>query len=219
MSITRALYHGCFITLSLSVLCAPPLQAAGTKKWVDEQGQVHYGDRIPIEYLRGEHSVINEQGIEVRKKAAMKSEAELARDAELQKRKQAEERKRLIEARKQALRDRVLTDTFTTENDLMIARDARVEAIDSQISLTETLIAHDEQKLADVKQRIKSIEESGREAPQNLHKEVRSVSHQLENHYAFIEDRNNEREKIIKSFEEDIKRFRELMQEKNATKP
>lgn len=218
MFITRSLYRSCFLaTLSVSVLCVSPLQAAGTKKWVDEQGQVHYGDRVPTEYLRGEHSVINDQGIEVRKNAAMKTEAERAREAELQKRKQAEQRKRLIEARKQALRDRVLTDTFTTENDLIIARDARVEAVDSQISLTKTLIAHDEQRLSDVKQRIKSIEDSGREAPQNLHKEVHSVSRQLENHYAFIEDRNNERENIIKSFDEDIKRFRELMQEKNAT--
>mgnify|MGYP005858186491 CR=1 FL=1 len=214
MSITRTLYHSCFIaSLSVSVLCVSPLQAAGTKKWVDEQGQVHYGDRIPPEYLRGEHSVINEQGIEVRKHAAMKTEAELKREAELQKRKQSEERKRLVEARKQALRDRVLTDTFTTENDLIIARDARVEAVDSQISLTRTLIEHDRQRLKDVESRIKSIEASGREAPKNLHKEVISLNRQLENNEKFIEDRRAERQKIIDSFAADIKRFRELMQD------
>lgn len=214
MSITRALYHSCFIaSLTVSVLCVSPLQAAGTKKWVDEQGQIHYGDRIPPEYLRGEHSVINEQGIEVRKNQAMKTEAELSKEAELQRQKQAEERKRLIEARKQALRDRVLTDTFTTENDLIIARDARVEAVDSQISLTKTLIEHDQQRLNDVQNRIKSIEASGREAPENLHKEVKSLSRQLENNDRFIEDRKKERQKIIDSFDADIKRFRELMQD------
>jgi hypothetical protein len=214
MSITRALYHSCFIaSLSVSVLCTSPLQAAGMKKWIDEDGQVHYGDRVPPEYLRGEHSVINEQGIEVRKNAAMKTEAELKQEAELQKRKQSEERKRLIEARKQALRDRVLTDTFTTEQDLIIARDARVDAVDSQISLTRTLIEHDQQRLNDVQSRIKSIEASGREAPENLHKEVHSLSRQLENHHAFIENRQQERKKIISSFDADIKRFRELKQD------
>jgi hypothetical protein len=214
MSITRALYHSCFIaTLSVSVLCASPLQAAGMKKWVDEDGQVHYGDRIPPEYLRGEHSVINEQGIEVRKNAAMKTEEELKREAELLKHKQSEERKRQIEARKQALRDRVLTDTFTSENDLVIARDARVDAVDSQISLTKTLIEHDQQRLRDVQSRIKSIEASGREAPENLHKEVISLSRQLENNEKFIADRKKERQKIIDSFDADIKRFRELMQD------
>lgn len=183
------------------------------KKWVDEDGQVHYGDRIPPEYLRGEHSVINEQGIEVRKNAAMKTEAELKREAELLKHKQSEERKRQIEARKQALRDRVLTDTFTSENDLVIARDARVEAVDSQISLTETLVAHDKQRLSDVQSRIQSIEASGREAPANLYKEVKSLTRQLENNNKFIEDRKIERQKIIDSFDADIKRFRELMQD------
>lgn len=214
MSITRTLYHSCFIaTLSVSVLSASPLQAAGMKKWVDENGQVHYGDRIPPEYLRGEHSVINEQGIEIRKNQAMKTEAELEREAELEKRKQSEERKRQIEARKQALRDRVLTDTFTSENDLIIARDERVDVVDSQISLTRTLIAHDQQRLNDAQSRIKSIEASGREAPENLHKEVISLNRQLENNNKFIEDRKAERQKIIDSFEADIKRFRELMQD------
>lgn len=214
MSITRALYHSCFIaSLSVSVLCVSPLQAAGMKKWVDEDGQIHYGDRIPPKYLRGEHSVINEQGIEVRKNAAMKTEAELKREAELLKQQQSEERKRQIEVRKQALRDRVLTDTFTSENDLVIARDARVEAVDSQISLTETLITHDTQRLNDVQSRIKSIEASGREAPANLHKEVKSLSRQLDNNKKFIKDRKKERQKIIDSFDADIKRFRELMQD------
>jgi hypothetical protein len=214
MFITRALYHSCFIaTFSVSVLHALPSQAAGMKKWVDEEGQVHYGDRIPIEYLRGEHSVINEQGIEVRKNQAMKTEAELKREAEILKHKQSEERKRQIEARKQALRDRVLTDTFTSENDLVIARDARVEAVDSQISLTETLVAHDKQRLSDVQSRIKSIEASGREAPANLHKEVKSLTRQLENNNKFIEERKIERQRIIDSFDADIKRFRELMQD------
>ena len=143
----------------------------------------------------------------------MKTEAELAREAELQKHKQAEERKRLIEVRKQALRDRVLTDTFSTENDLLIARDARVEAVDSQISLTETLIEHDQQRLSDVESRIQSIEASGREAPENLHKEVISLTRQLENNTRFIEDRRNERQKIRDSFDADIKRFRELMKD------
>lgn len=143
----------------------------------------------------------------------MKTDEELEREAAILKRKQSEERKRQIEARKQALRDRVLTDTFTTENDLVIARDARVDAVDSQISLTKTLIEHDQQRLSDVQSRIQSIEASGREAPENLHKEVISLSRQLENNEKFIKDRKKERQKIIDSFDADIKRFRELMQD------
>ena len=31
-------------------------------KWVDENGQVHYGDKVPPKYLKGERQELNEQG-------------------------------------------------------------------------------------------------------------------------------------------------------------
>lgn len=213
----RFIHNTLLIAILLSPLFSAHLHAAA-KKWVDEYGQVHYGDRIPSKYLTKEHSTINDQGIVIETTAKSKTDDELAAEAKKQKQKAAEERLRQIEARKKALRDRVLTDTFTTENDLILARDARVEAVDSQISLAETLIKNDEEKLADVKQRIKEIKDSGRDAPENLHKEVVSVSKQLENNYAFIEDRNNERKAILDTFNADIKRFRELMKEKHEAK-
>ena len=186
------------------------LAHAALNKWVDEKGQVHYGDRVPPKYLKKERKVLNEQGVVVRETSAQKTKEELL-EMKREKAKQAEVKKQeLIESRKKALRDRVLLDTFTTENDLVIARDARLDALDSQINLTETLIKNDEQKLKDVKQRIADIEKSGREAPENLHKEVTAVSRQLENHYHYVETKAEEREQILKSFEEDRKRFLEL---------
>ena len=191
---------------------------AGMKKWVDEYGRVHYGDRIPFKYLRSEHSELNEHGIVIKESEKMMSEEEYSRATKEQKKKAEADKRKLIEMRRAALRDRVLLDTFTTEKDLIIARDARLEAVDSQISLAETLIKNDEKKLRDVKDRIAGIEASGREAPKNLHKEVTSVSKQLENNYGFIEDKNNERIYIMESFTADVKRFRELMKAKHEAK-
>lgn len=203
------------LTAIIACLMILPAAEAGLHKWVDEHGQTHYGDRIPPKYMKKEHSTLNEQGVQLRTNKAMKTEEQLQEEEEQRKLKIANDRKLLIEQRKQALRDRVLLDTFTTEKDLAIVRDERIEAIDSQISLAQTLIKNDERKLADVKQRIKEIEASGREAPENLHKEVLTVSRQLENNYAFIEDKNNERTNILETFEEDVKRFRELMKAKH----
>ena len=183
---------------------------AGLHKWVDEKGQVHYGDRVPPKYLKQKREVLNDQGVVVRKLEATKTEEQLAAEAQ-EKAKLAEEtKKRLIAERKAALRDRVLTDTFTSVRDIYLARDARVEAIDSQINLTETIIKDQEIKLQDVKNRIESIEKSGREAPENLYKEVDAVSRQLETHYQYVETKGLEREQIIENFEADKKRFLEL---------
>jgi hypothetical protein len=183
---------------------------AGLHKWVDEKGQIHYGDRVPPKYLKQKREVLNDQGVVVRKLEAKKTDEELAKEAEEKARLAEETKKRLIEERKAALRDRVLTDTFTSVRDIDIARDARTEAIDSQINLTETIIKDQELKLKDVKNRIESIEKSGRAAPENLHKEVNAVSRQLETHYQYVETKMQEREQIIQNSAADKKRFLEL---------
>ena len=184
---------------------------AGLNKWVDENGQVHYGDRVPAKYLNQQREQLNEQGIVVERHKAAKSQDELDKEKAEQARKAEEEKQRLIAKRKADLRDRVLLDTFTTEADLVHAREARVEAVDTQILLTETIIKDQEKKLENLKQRIANIEKSGRIVPENLPKELDSVSRQLETHYQFVEAKNEEKQKIIEKFDGDIKRFRELM--------
>ena len=195
-----------FIASSILTPCAH----AELNKWVDEKGQIHYGDRVPSEYLRKEHSQLNEQGVTLSTSKAIKTDQELSEEQLKQKIENEKKTRRMIAARKQALRDRVLLDTFTTENDLILARDARIEAIDSQISLAEALIKNDAKRLANAEQRIAAIEKSGREVPKNLHKEVSSVKRQLENNYTFIKDKNTERKDILETFEQDVIRFRAL---------
>jgi len=217
MLISRTqLIHSLGITIAS--LLVTPCTYAGLSKWVDEKGQTHYGDRVPSKYLSKEHSLLNEQGVTLRTSKALKTEEELTDEKKKKKLEATENTKRLIESRKKALRDRVLLDTFTTENDLTLARDARLDAIDSQISLAQTLIKNDKIKLSNVKSRIESIKKSGRDAPDNLHKEVISVGRQLENNYSFIEDKTNERIEILKAFKEDVIRFRQLKEEKKAAR-
>lgn len=204
------------IVTGLLVMAVPA--HAGLNKWVDDQGQVHYGDRVPPQYMRQERSVLNEQGVVIKQVEKGKSDEQIASE-----RKQREEstevnKQKMIEQRRKSLRDRVLLDSYTTERDILIQRDARVDAVDSQITLTESIIKDQEKKLADVKQRIQSIEKSGREVPENLHKEVIAVGRQLETHYQYVENKNNERQQIIDKFDDDIARFNELMEEKQKRK-
>jgi len=199
------------------MMLAVPAQA-GLHKWVDEHGQVHYGDRVPPKYMHQQREVLNEQGVVVKKVEQGKSEKQLKKERKEREANAENNKQRLIEERSKALRDRVLLDSYTTERDLLIQRDARVDAVDSQITLSETIIKDYEKKLADVKQRILDIEESGREVPENLHKEVIAVGRQLETQYQYVENKTNERQQIITKFDDDIERFNELMEEKRKRK-
>lgn len=192
--------------------------SAGLNKWVDEDGQVHYGDRVPAKYLKQQREILNEQGVVVKKHDAAKSDEELEK-ARAQRAKRAEaDKRKMIEAKKAALRDRVLLATFTTEDDLIHQRDARLEAVDTQILLTETIIKDQEKKLENLKKRIGNIEKSDRKVPENLHKEQASVTRQLQTHHEYVDSKNKEKKKIISKFEDDIKRFRELMEQKKERK-
>src|SRR5688572_27736564 len=87
-------------------------------RWVDEKGVVHYGDRIPPQYAQKESSLLNRQGVEVRKLEAQKSPAELA-----------EEDRRRQEALRQKQRDSFLLTTYTSVKDIEQLRDVRLTQI------------------------------------------------------------------------------------------
>ncbi|MDH5766013.1 MAG: DUF4124 domain-containing protein [Gammaproteobacteria bacterium] len=200
MFLSRLLIFGaiCFTSLSAH---------AGMNKWVDENGVTHYGDRVPAKYMNQQRSELNDQGMVVKKH---KSGEELKAEKAARDKLSAAKKEQLIEERKKNLRDRVLLETFTTERDILISRDARIDAINSHIQLTETIIKDHERKLTDLKKRIESLEKSGKTVPENMHKEVVSVSRQLETNYLYVENKSKERQGIMASFDEDIKRFREL---------
>lgn len=194
--------------VSLLVLSSLAVTAqAAMNKWVDDKGQVHYGDEVPAEYLNQKRAVLNEQGVVVKN---YKSQEQLEKEKQENAATESVKKARLIEAKTQDLRDRVLLDTFTTDRDIDMARDDRVSAIDSQIQLAESNIKEGERKMNEVNTQIAAIEKSGRAVPDNLFKQRDSVSRQLENNYKYVETKQEERKQINTRFEEDMKRFREL---------
>ena len=210
MIISRTQLNLYFLTGTIGFFLIFQPVSAGLNKWVDEKGNTHYGDRVPPTYLKKEHSLLNEQGVIIRTTDAAKTEEELSQEEKQQKIKQKINTKRLIAEKKQALHDRMLLDTFTTESDLTHAIEARVETVNSQIALAETLIKNYEHRLENVKLRIKTIKASGRKPPENLHKEINTIGVQMEKNFAYIEDKTNERTEILKTFEADVQRYRTL---------
>lgn len=197
------------IGLFMMMLCVFPAHAV-RNKWVDQEGVTHYGDQVPSEYLGKDREILNDQGLVIKKHKKLKTQEELSEDQKKQAIQARLNKDILIANRKKALRDRVLIDTFTTERDILMARDRRIDAVTSQINLTETIIKEDEKRLSAIKKRIVDIEKSNREVPENTQKSLMIVSNQLENYYQFIESKTQERDTILTDFDRDIKRFREL---------
>ncbi len=181
-------------------------------KWVDEDGQMHFGDKIPVKYQVKAHDEINESGAVVKHREAEKTIEEKATAARAER-----ERKRLaLIEKKKRQRDRVLLDTYTTERDLFVARDSRLDAVGSQIQLAESIIKDSNNKIESMEKQVVSIEESNRKVPDSLYKRIENEKHQVKVQTRVMKKNIAHRDEIAEQFNGYIVRFKELKAEQKA---
>lgn len=197
------------LTLSAVILFNPFVAQAKMYKWVDDEGNMHFGDRIPAQYLVKEHHELNERGVTVRHKPAAKTPEQKEEEKRLEKeRKHAE-----AVAKKQRKRDRVLLDTYTTERDLILARDSRLEAIDSQIQLAESIIKDSNAKIASMEAQVTQIKASNRDVPSGLFHRIDNEKQQVEVQAEVMGKHKARRDEIAVQFNGYIERFNTLKAE------
>lgn len=183
-------------------------QAGGIKKWVDEEGVVHYGTAIPPRYIDQEHRELNERGIEVKHTERSKTAAEIAREDEL-KRLRAEKARILEEQR---ARDRILLSVYRSEDDLLMIRDGKLAQLDAQIKYKRSEIARLKKRLASVQAIAAEQERQGRSLDNKRQEDLDSVHRQLEQAYSSILTRENEKTRIVAHYDRDLQRLQVLLQ-------
>jgi hypothetical protein len=181
-------------------------------KWVDEEGQMHFGDKIPEKYLVREHDVLNDTGMVIRHKEA----AETAEQKAEARRLEHERQKAALIEKKKKQRDRVLLDTYTTKRDLILARDSRLEAVDSQIQLANTIITDSNKKIESMEQQVIDIKASNREVPLYLYNQIDNEKEQVKVQSKVKKDYEKRRDQIDLQFNDYIKRFEVLKAERKA---
>jgi len=181
-------------------------------KWVDENGQIHFGDRIPPEYLVKEHEELNAQGVVMKYKEAAKTPEQIAEEKRLE----SERKKAEVTEKRKKQRDRVLLDTYTTERDLIVARDARLDAVDSQIRLAVSIIKDSNNKIESMENQVVQIKSSKREVPADLYKRIDIEKQQVTVQTEVMENHKKHRDEIATQFNGYIERFKALKAEQKA---
>jgi len=196
--------------LLLALLAGAPDAQTEKKKlyrWVDKNGQVHYGDSVPPEYAEQDRDILNRQGLPVGREEGTITPEEAAAKAAADKAARDEQKRKL--------RDRVLLQTYQSVQELEILRDNRLELVDAQLTIQE-------QSLSNLRaQRAQIQRMAARYAPVNQNPEApplpEEVAADLERSATDIVTqegnlvkRRQERESIRQNFEADIKRYQEL---------
>jgi hypothetical protein len=202
----------------LAALVLQPLVAhAGIKCWTNKEGVRECGNAVPPEFAQGGHEEKRANGIVLRKQERSKTPEEVA--AERDRRAADAKAKAASEAAaaKQAAADRVLLDTFSSEDDLMLARDGQLTNVESLIKVTESHVKKLDRQLDQMIGQAADIEKRGRKVPENLTNNIENVRGQIDEQKLFIEAKRLEQKTIGAKFDADIARFRELRSKRTAT--
>ncbi len=193
--------------IAASCLISAEIASAELYRWVDEQGNVHYSDHVPPEQSKKRgHEVINKQGTTLNKVDREKTAEEVAKE-KLQR--QAEET-RLAEEAREAKRDYTLLQTFTTERDLLIARDEWLSIIDSNILITEKRLEEFKEKRLGLAAKRKGYLTEVKPVPGWVEEKLADINERIKHTSIFIDKKRRQRMAIQRSFDSDLARFREL---------
>lgn len=200
----------CLALVLTSILILPTVQAGKLYKWVDETGQIRYGDRIPPQYARKSNETLNTQGIVVEHQDAAKTPEQIAAAKRQEQARKAAERVQQEQDRK----DRILLDTFTNEDEMILTRDGKIEAIEAVIRVTNGRTAKLKLRLRELKTRAANIERGGKPVSDKLNTEINETRQQIAQNFIYVKHRVSDQQLIREQYEVDIARFRELQAEK-----
>ena len=197
--------------LSVLMVCTSINASAGKLyKWVDEDGNVHYGDAIPPENIVNKHSTISDKGVKLESidKAKSEKERRLAQEKAAEQKRLAEEQARFNKIQKAY--DQRLLHTYTSESELIRMRDRQISTIEGSITLTRSNINKLEIQLEKYSNEAKNADPESK-AGKAVFTNLDETRKQINEYKQFISNRRNEQEKIKSQFNRDLKRLRQLL--------
>jgi hypothetical protein len=199
----------CGVGLSLVIQTA---MAGRMYRWTDENGDVHYGSEIPSQYLQQQHKQLNEQGVTTRVYQRTKTPEEAAREEAEDRRRQkmrAEEQRRIAE---QQRLDQILLQTYSSLDDMELARDGKITAIEAVIRITKSNIAGMRSEMARTTSEAAAVERSGQVVSPRLRKQIAAVQEQIEANLNFINEQRQEQDRVREHFTKEMIRYARLRQ-------
>ena len=178
---------------------------AGTYKWTDEKGVVHYADKMPADAVNRASSQLDSQGVTFKRTDAAPTPEQLRAkygDADKQ-------RQTLREKEAAARRDNALASSYSKEQDIDLARTRALGTIEGQLQSARVYVAQLFKRQQDLLE--KKIAAGSKGAPPALERELESIERELAKTNEFIAFKKNESETVAAKYDADKQRWRELV--------
>jgi hypothetical protein len=205
---TKALLPALVLALMAgSAAAATPADQQKLYRWVDKNGQVHYGDSIPPEYSEQDRDILNRQGVRIGHEEGLVTPEEASAKAAAD--------KAAKEVQQKKLRDRVLLQMYQSVEEIEVLRDRRLELIEAQLTIQEQSLANLRAKHAQFEKQAARFAPRSKSAdalplPEELGLDLQRSASDIVTQQQNLEKKRAERESIRATFGADIKRFKEL---------
>jgi hypothetical protein len=195
------------LTLLLLPMAALAKDNQKLYRWVDKDGQVHYGDSIPAEYAELEKQVINVHGIAVDTLHGKKTPEEIA-----------EEQRQLQLARELELQkraDQALLATYMSIEEILMHRDRRIELFQAQTRVTELYLRNLQRRLDSLMTDASNFlpysdDPDSPMIDRDLTDDIASTKTTIERHEGNLLRFKSDEADIVARFEVDILRFKRI---------
>ena len=190
------------IAATLLLVAQPSL--AALYKWVDEKGVVHYSDKVPPEAIDKGNVELNKEGIPVKRNdPAPTAEQRRAKAAEEERQKALAKEREVVDRR-----DRALQQSYTSEDEIDLARSRALSTIESQLQSAQAYSVQLVKRRAELDARRKSF--GDKPVPPAIDHELESIGSELGKQDAFIAEKKRETAMVTARYDADKQRWREL---------
>ncbi|MEZ0232656.1 MAG: DUF4124 domain-containing protein [Methylophilaceae bacterium] len=171
-------------------------------KWVDEKGITHYGDSIPAQYSGRDNTVINSRGIVIQRNVAAPAQATAV----------AEKNQEL------ARRDRALLASYTTQEEIDLARDRNLQMDEITITGLKQRREGTVVRLGNIQKRVDGFNNRKKPLPDEVNKELLDTKTEINNIDEQIKQRLASMDATRARFDIDKQRFISLKEKAAGTK-
>lgn len=174
-------------------------------KWVDEKGVTHYGDVVPPQYSNRDSTVINRQGMVIKRNQIATTPAIGNIDSQ----QQAEQQRR----------DRALKAAYTTEEEIDLAKERNLQMDEASMLGLQQSLSNAKGRQANHKKSVEGFAKRKKPMPDDLKKDLADSEAEIAKIEGQIAERRKAMEATKQRFDHDKLRFRELTGKDPASTP
>lgn len=189
--------------LAALALVAATAQAT-TYKWVDDQGVVHYTDKIPPEAVNKGNTVLDKNGVPIRRTdPPLSAEQRRAKAEEEARQQQLAKDRELVERR-----DRALLATYTVESEIDLARNRALSTIDAQVQSSAAYAGNLSKRKVELEAKKSAL--GDKPVPAVMERELTNINTELAKQADLVAAKQREILAVNAKYDADKKRWKEL---------